>query len=409
VVRIKFVANYNGKTCPLVDDVRGFRPRSWAASSKQRPVASGTSPGAGPAVRYNGEMWGKWLALLLVAAGTLAAQAALTYNQLSDILKSSVSQGLQDREVAGYLKNQKLSFALTDALIEEFQGWGIGPRTLAVLADLKTATVNLPAAAIKQPEPEPPGPPPPSKEEQERIIAEARHNALTYTEGLPDYICLQVTRRFVDPSGLEMSWLKYDEIKTRVSYVENRENYEVISVDNRPVDKGIHELGGATSSGEFGTMLREVFDPGTRTEFSWARHSLLRGRGVYVFGFRVARGRSGWRLTVQPDEYVAGYSGLVYIDKESERVMRLYMKADNIPSDFPMQEAQSRLDYDFIEISGNNYLLPLRARVRLRQGKILARNEVEFRLYRKFSAETTISFDEIDNLAPLPEEPPTSP
>jgi hypothetical protein len=85
--------------------------------------------------------------------------------------------------------------------------------------------------------------------------------------------------------------------------------------------------------------------------------------------------------------------------------MRLYMKADDIPSDFPMQEAQSRLDYDFIEISGNPYLLPLRARVWLREGKMLARNEVEFRLYRRFSAEATISFDEIDSLPPLPEEP----
>jgi len=352
-------------------------------------------------------MRGKWLALVLVAVGTLAAQASLTYEQLSDILKSSVSQGLQDREVAGYLKNQKLSFALTDALIEEFQGWGIGPRTLAVLADLKTTSASLPPPVVKQPEPEPQGPPPPSKEEQERIIAEARRNALSYTQGLPDYLCLQVTRRFIDPSGLEMRWLKYDEIKTRVSYVENRENYEVISVDNRPVAAGIHELGGATSSGEFGTMLREVFEPETQTEFTWARHSLLRGRGVYVFGFRVARSRSGWRLTVKPDEYVAGYSGLVYIDKESERVMRLFMKADDIPSDFPMQEAQSRLDYDFVEISGQPYLLPLRARVWLREGRMLARNEVEFRLYRRFSAEATISFDEIDNLPPLPEEEPT--
>jgi hypothetical protein len=36
---------------------------------------------------------------------------------------------------------------------------------------------------------------------------------------------------------------------------------------------------------------------------------------------------------------------------------------------------------------------------------MLARNEVEFRLYRRFSAEATISFDEIDSLPPLPEEP----
>lgn len=38
--------------------------------------------------------------------------------------------------------------------------------------------------------------------------------------------------------------------------------------------------------------------------------------------------------------------------------------------------------------------------MRMRQGKILVKNDVEFRLYRKFSAETQISFDTPD---PLPE------
>ncbi len=42
--------------------------------------------------------------------------------------------------------------------------------------------------------------------------------------------------------------------------------------------------------------------------------------------------------------------------------------------------------------------------MRLREGRLLARNEVEFRLYRKFSADAVISFDEIDDLTPLPEE-----
>jgi hypothetical protein len=350
-------------------------------------------------------MRGRWLLVALFLVGSLAAQTALTYTQLKDLLQSSIKQGLQDREVARYLEKQTLSFSLTDALIEEFQGWGAGPRTLEVLRGLKSTTANLPPPEISPPAPKNPGPPPPSKDEQDRIIAEARNNALNYTDRLPDYICLQVTRRYIDPTGLEMDWLKYDEIKTRVSYVEDRENYEVISVNNRVVDSDIRKLGGATSTGEFGTMLRALFEPKTAAQFTWARHSLLRGRGVYVFSVRVPRRRSDWRLSVEPhDVYVTGYNGLVYIDKETERVLRLYMKAEGIPADFPMQEAETRLDYDFIDISGNSFLLPLKARVRMRQDKMLARNEVEFRLYRKFSAEATISFDEIDNLPPLEEQ-----
>ena len=45
----------------------------------------------------------------------------------------------------------------------------------------------------------------------------------------------------------------------------------------------------------------------------------------------------------------------------------------------------------------------------MRDGRVLSRNDVEFRLYRKFSAEATISFDEIDEIEPLAEEPDDAP
>jgi hypothetical protein len=49
----------------------------------------------------------------------------------------------------------------------------------------------------------------------------------------------------------------------------------------------------------------------------------------------------------------------------------------------------------------------LRATVRLREAKLLTRNEVEFRLYRKFSAEASIAFD-AEALEDKPPERPKS-
>lgn len=355
---------------------------------------------------------GRLIRVVFFAVAVLSAQASLSYEQLHQMLRSSIEQKLRDKEIAGYLKKQQLGFELTDVHIEGFQGWGIGARTVKVLRELQPRTRGLSTA--KAPEPakveEPEQPPPPSPEEQERIIAEARSNALAYTSGLPDFICLQVTRRFVDPSGLEMDWLKQDEIKTRVSYFDKHENYEVVSVNNRVTDAGMHDLGGATSSGEFGSTLAQLFDPQTAADFRWARHSQLRDRSVYVFEFTVSRHRSRWSLHyMKTDSMIVGYRGLVYIDKESERVLRIYTRAEGVPPDFPIQSAESRLDYDFTQISGQEFLLPLKARVRMRQGRYLSRNDVEFRLYRKFSADASISFDEAENLEPLPDEPAGTP
>lgn len=353
-------------------------------------------------------------AACLTAALTLAAQAALDYDRLRDFLKSSLEQGFKDKQIANYLKTQKLQFALSDKLIEEFVGWGIGPRTLQALEALQPSTAGLPAPRIADAS----GrrtqqPPPPSLEEQRRIIAEARANARDYTAELPDYMCLQLTRRYVDPSGLEMDWLKYDEIKTRVSYVEGRENYELLSINDRAAAKSFEQLDGATSSGEFGSTLAGLFAARTDAQFTWARHSLLRGHPVYVFNVEVPRSRSSWSLTSHgaaeglPERTIrTAYRGLVYIDKQVERVLRIVMEAQGIPRDFPMQQARSRLDYDFIDIGGSDFLLPLKAQVFMRGGKMLSRNEVEFRLYRKFTVEATISFEEIEDIEPLPAEDP---
>ncbi len=342
-----------------------------------------------------------------LGAVMLSAQAGLRYDQLEEFLRSSIEQKFSDKEVAKFLKDQKLTFSLSDALIEDFQGLGAGPRTLEALRALQAVSGSLPAPdlAVRKAE-GPPQPAPPSDEEQARIIAEARRSALEYTDRLPDFVCLQITRRFVDPSGLEMDWLKVDEIKTRVSYVEGSEDYELVSVNNRMAEnRTMDDLGGATSTGEFGSLLAELFSIRTDAQFSWARHSLLRGRTVYVFGFRVLQRRSRWRLVWQKErEIISGYAGLIFVDKETERVLRIQMNAENIPPSFPITAAGTRLDYDYIPISGQPFLLPLKARVSMRSGRQMTRNDVEFRLYRKFSAEATISFDEIEDLAPLPEE-----
>jgi hypothetical protein len=45
----------------------------------------------------------------------------------------------------------------------------------------------------------------------------------------------------------------------------------------------------------------------------------------------------------------------------------------------------------------------------MREGKLLTRNEVEFRLYRKFTAEASIAFDTAELEAKPEEKPPQEP
>jgi hypothetical protein len=348
------------------------------------------------------------LALLLFGFSLwLPAQNKLTVEQVVRFIRSAIALKQSDKEVANYLRKQTMAERLDDRTIEELQGLGAGPRTVEALNALREASRNLPIpeqpAAQEGPAPAPM--PPPSPQEQRRIIEQVREYALGYTKNLPNFICTQVTRRYIDPSGLEF-WQQHDVLTARLSYFEQKENYKLILVNNRAIttDVPYMSVGGAVSSGEFGSMMKELFERKTEADFRWERWGKLRGRIAHVFAYRVAQARSQWHVTYEnTHDIVPGYHGLVYVDRDTNMVLRITLEAD-LPATFPIQEVSDTLDYDLAPIGANEYMLPLKAVVRTRQGKLLAKNDVEFRMYRRFTAEAEIKFDTPD---PLPEEKTT--
>lgn len=339
--------------------------------------------------------------LLLASAFPAAAQLKLSVNQLLSFVESSIRLKHDDRRVADYLRKVQLTERLDDRTIEVLQGEGAGPKTVEVLRTLAEASRDLPKAAPPPAKPVAAVIPPPPADEQERIIEEARKYALGYTRRLPDFICTQVTRRYQDPSGLEF-WQTSDTITEKLTYFEQKEDYKVVLINGRPTEISHDQLAGASSSGEFGSMMREIFEPATETRFRWERWATLRGRRTHVYTYRVSQPRSKWRIDYQRTmSIVPGYQGLMYIDADAHVVSRITLEAFDIPPSFPVQQARTMLDYDYVKIGDGEHVLPLRAEVRMREGRHLIKNEVEFRMYRKFGADATIRFETPE---PLPEE-----
>jgi hypothetical protein len=336
----------------------------------------------------------------------------MTVGQVKSVLRSSLQLKHPDKQIADYLKKITITEQILEKDVEELQGEGLGPKASEALRVFIPLTANLSAPA-KDPAvakvPPPPPMPTPSTEDQARIISEARELALSYTKRLPDFICLQVTKRYVDPSGMDQ-YVVADTVATRLSYFEQKEDYKLISVNGHLSQAEYEKLGGATSTGEFGTMLKQIFEPATETQFQWERWAKLRGRITHVYSYRVSQSRSNWHISWQKQqEIIPAYKGLIYIDRDVPTVMRLTLEAENMPVAFPIQEARTMLDYDYTEISGNQFLLPLRAEMRMREGKFLMKNQSEFRSYRKFGAESAITFDVNEPAIPedkLKEKPP---
>jgi hypothetical protein len=334
---------------------------------------------------------------------TLAAygQRQMSVPDLVTFIKSSIQLHNDDRAVASTVRRLRLTNRLDAATVEDLQGMGAGPQTLAALRQLIAASESLPVSVVAPPPP-PVVIPPPSPAELKQILAEITEKALDYTRSLPNFICAQVTTRSFDPSGTD-SWHQQDKIQEQLSYVDGKEDYKVVLVNNLPVANMKHEkLGGITSSGEFGTMLYQIFTPETRTQFDWERWATLRGKRMYVFSFRVAQEHSDYSIYHQPSgrTIVAAYHGLIYADAVTKQIMRIKMDCDGLEA-FPINQVSLTLDYAPTRISEQEFVLPMAAEVRSREGRTLARNVMQFSLYRKFGADATITFDTPD---PIPDD-----
>lgn len=343
--------------------------------------------------------------LVLVSATVLfaASQMSLTVDKLRAFIESSVQMKQPDAAVAQYLRSVKLTEKLDDATVEELQNKGAGPKTVAALRVMVDATATLPA-------PPPPAPktvyvpiPAPDSIEQAKILDETREYVMNYTKSLPNFICVQVTRRYVDGSGKGNAFHNTDTITAKLTY-DGHENYDVILRNNQPVTNvKMDQIGGTTSSGEFGTMMKEIFEPDSNARWGWDHWATLRGRRTYVFAYDIAQENSKYHIeeTDTKQAIVPAYRGLVYIDRDTNMVTKITLNPYNIPADFPIHEVHVSLDYDFAKIADSDYMLPLKAVLTSHAARYATKNEIEFRLYRKFETGSTIKFDTPE---PLPDD-----
>jgi hypothetical protein len=231
---------------------------------------------------------------------------------------------------------------------------------------------------------------------QAAFLEQARDAAMQYSASLPDFICTEMVRRSEDPQG-NGRWRSLDTLTVKLSYSDHKEDYKLMLINGKPTVLDYLYVGGALSTGEFGTRLRSVFDPHSQGEFRWKGWTTLRKRRVARFTYRIERERSNFLIqygTVPtgPNAIIVPYHGEVYVDEETHMVLRFTQQAE-IPLGFPISANEATVDYEFGAVGGRQYLLPTHAYVKTRSGRFLAENNMEFREYRKFQTEANITFD----------------
>jgi hypothetical protein len=230
------------------------------------------------------------------------------------------------------------------------------------------------------------------------FLEEVRQSALQHTEDLPNFICAQVTRRYLDASGSNR-WQSQDTLQAELTYNQKKENYANVLVNGRPSNRPFEALGGTLSIGEFGSILRALFMPQSQATFWKEREEDLRGLRTLVIGFTVPQSTSSWTLSFENSHSLkVAYRGNVWVDPQKKQVMKISQSTTQIPATFPISYAETTTEYgnSLIQgIEGKEFLLPLRAELIMRESRqhSSTRNVIEFREFRKFTSDVKLVSD----------------
>ncbi len=330
-------------------------------------------------------------------------EVPLTSQELVKLLYQLPKQPEKKEELLETIRKRGLGFPLTDGMLGiAASKSGNDSSIRRALQEAERRRANPTVASL------------PSEAEALALLEKTRLATREATKAMPDFVVKQlVTRSYA--LGQTNNWISLDRLTIAVSFRASvGEEYKVLAINGTPPNVDSQEAsnyskqaGGSTSAGEFASSLARTFEEETHTTFQALDTDLLRGRNALVYQYRVELEPSSLRVNIGELKGIVAYHGKVWIDRELNRVLRFEIIIDP-PEGFHKTAASQLIDYDWVTIADQKYLLPVQADVRIsapeRSEIITTRNLIRFRGYQKYG--TDVKIIEEDIIEDPPEQKP---
>lgn len=357
-----------------------------------------------PLPRAGACITGFCIAVLVLATALPAQDKPLTQAEYVKMLYGLQKAPGGKPDIVEALRKRGIDFVLTDGIRSLTRSKGANDDELKRALEEADRRRQNPAASQ-----------PPSGTEAVAVLQTATKKTLEAVEEMPDFVVKQQIQRSAGYAGTG-NLRVLDRLVVAVSYRSTgEESYRVLSVNgllqNAPEARHSYEqVGGTSSTGEFVTTLATIFKPESQTKFEVVDTDLVRGRRAVVFDFSITRDRAKQLITAAgyttDTTTITGMRGRLWIDRDDPRVLRIESEATDIPASFPVRTARRTIDYDWVAIDKEKYLLPSISDVRLtmsEKGKVYeTRNLIRFKEYQKYGSEVRILDDDIEPDKPAP-------
>ena len=203
---------------------------------------------------------------------------------------------------------------------------------------------------------------------------------------------LQELRRHPTPD-LALRWVMSDRLRLDVTLTGTREIFSLVGAtrfEDTTIDHVVHD--GPIGTGAFGGFLSVVFKQDVKN-FNFERNTEVDGRSLMEYSFQVPKEGSSYKVKV-PDSWVyTGYNGTVLVDPETGDLVRLTVKASELPAATKCCEISFILDLGRVKIGENEFLLPAQARQQyLLTDAEQTENRLTFAGCREYRGESTVTF-----------------
>lgn len=353
-----------------------------------------------------------WMVLLVVGlilpVFAQEQTAPFTKEELLRLVKIKPAPGKRDAQgdLAGEIETRGVAFPVDEKTLEELRQ--AGARAFLIEAIKQAARPRLqvaPPAPITQPPPAPTTAAPKEeapKEEEPReptaeelaklpLIEQARYHAYKFLDELPNFIVTQLVTRSVQTPE-QKDWQKRDKLEIELTYqIKKGEQFKLLKLNDKPTSMTYENIGGATSSGEFGTMLAGLFAEQSQAVFKEVRKETYKGRPTVLFEFRVKKANSNNVITDKTSgrSITTAYSGTIWVDVETARVLRIEQSAEDFQRGFPITLAESAVEYEWLKVGEQKFFLPVSAEVLLGSdiNRTYSRNVIELKNYKVFDTD----------------------
>ena len=339
----------------------------------------------------------------LVTAHAQSNDAPLTSQEIVRLVyQLPKNPGLRD-EIVKEIRRRGIGFPLTDGLRGVVATKSGNDALLRrTLEEAERRRLNPTASAL------------PPEAEALDLLERTRTVTLAAAQAMPDFIVKELVTRS-NALGKTQNWRVLDHLSFAVGYrAQKGEDYKLLAINGQPPGEGgfnLEQIGGSISAGEFVTMLTKIFTAENQTSFKAIDTDTLRNRRTIVYEFAIEKKFSPLLLMANKNVTIAGCRGRVWIDRETNRVLRLEEIATDIQPDFIITEIGWLIDYDWVTIGERPYLLPVQSDViatyRIGERIYQDRNEIRFRNYQKFGTEVKlIEEDDFEEEEVAPEKKP---